>query len=211
MFNLQEQKFMLSSSFIVYAKLKENTNLTILRHFLKSFFALKLISYGTTISYIILETEQDNKNEKFRSEIEFTKDKIRYVFYFDFPDKQIYNKNLLIFISLLAHINEFYYISLETLYSYITNTLYAFSIGFHKINKTENEKICNRYNIILQDTGGANLVLSKQVIHLNNKIKKIYNNLNLSKVLCKSLIEKITSMNISNTEAVIKLLNEYGD
>ena len=97
----------LSSSFIVSCELNNNFNINNLKLVFNSFPALKLISYGTSLKYIIKENiDSNNKKEDIiSSEIEFYKNQIIYKFFFDYPDKWIYNQNLLKFIKLYTYVH----------------------------------------------------------------------------------------------------------
>ncbi len=200
---------MLSSSFIVSCELNNNFNINNLKLVFNSFPALRLISYGTSLKYIIKENIDLNNKKKniINNEIEFHKNQIIYRFFFDYPDKWIYNQNLLKFISILAIVNDYYTIKLNSLYQYITKVLYEFSNNFHKINSY---KFLEHYpNQIIEDVNTTNLILSKQLLNLNKLLKKTNENLNSCKLFCNNLIEKVMHENINNKEIIIHSLTEF--
>lgn len=203
------------SSFIIKCKLKENFNLNNLKSIFEGFPALKLVTYGTNLKYVINENKNSSRNASTKTlnikntEIEFYKDKIIYKFYFTYPDKQIYNHNLLKFISILAIVDNYYIIQLDPLYYYIIKVLYEFSNNF-KIDRPKDKILNSNYDQIIKDVNNTNLLLSKEIIELNNAINKIKADLTSYGLFIVDLIEKVLHENIKNKDSIIFTLNEFG-
>ncbi len=205
------QELAFSSSFAADAKLKEGSSLDELRTFLKPFLALSLVSYGTRLLYSITEKKDLQSIVPIqKSEIEFSADKVIYRFYFEHPDKYIYSRNLLMFISVLASIDRFYTISLDAIYPYIAKALYEASSKSRRQDNVEYENELKHHKEVIEDVANANLFLSKETQHLRNKLKENERKLGLCKKFCTSIIKKIMSEEIKSRNELIELMEEYG-
>lgn len=209
--SIQASGLAFSSTFAVDAKLKEGKSLNELKDFLKPFSALILVSYGTKLLYTIMEKKDLQSIVPIqKSEIEFSAGKVLYRFYFDRPDKYTYSRNLLMFISILASIDKFYILSLDTIYPYIAKALYEASSKLLRQDNTEYESERKHYKEVIENTAGINLFLSKEIQHLKNNLKGVERKLELCKKFCINIIEKTMHEGISSRKELIDLMEEYG-
>jgi len=108
----------LSSSFAVNASIKPNTNMRDIRNTMNQLPNLRLVSFGTKISYEIL----DNSGEE-HSVLEILPDRVKIIFFFSKPNPLTYNSNLLKFLSMLAYLDRHFVIELRTLYPYVIEAI----------------------------------------------------------------------------------------
>ena len=109
----------LSSSFVVNASIKANTNMRDIMNTMNQLPNLKLVSFGTKISYEVL----DNSSEA-HSILEILPDCIKIVFFFSKPNPVTYNSNLLKFLSLLVYLDRHFSIELKMLYPFVIEAIH---------------------------------------------------------------------------------------
>ncbi|MEM3227651.1 MAG: hypothetical protein QXK65_01750 [Candidatus Micrarchaeaceae archaeon] len=115
----REHRF--ATSFTAKAELK--CSLKLLEATLDELPALKKDSYGSRLSYSILDGKEGAQSCVASARATFEKSLITYTFGFENQDAILYKRNLMMFMSLLAYVNGLYSVDFPSIYGYIIEGL----------------------------------------------------------------------------------------
>jgi len=199
---------MLSSNISVKARLK--TSFSYLKQYLNSIYALKLVSGGTRLLYLL------NDGSKIPPSLELSQRGITLTIYFSAPNAYYKILNIKRLLSLLAYLKDIYDVELASIYPTIIDVLTALLPKYEEANMDVKQPS--------RELSYANAALAKELFKLSKQVALLEKENSIYKEFCKAMLERVSANSVDTMmifttdfginknliETVAKLCNEKG-
>lgn len=190
---MPDGKLVLCSAFAVRARLRGGSRA--LKRTASSLSYLSPLASGTEMEYMVRLDKKGAANPV----VQFRRDSIVFRFFFESPGASVYNRNLLVFVSMLAYFAEVYEVAPESLYPYIIEL----GLSFGYVAGLERQRPDDLLKKRLAALSETNASLSHELVRLSRENVRVSKDLGILQSLCAELMHGKVANGASAQEALV--------